>query len=68
MFLILLTIAVLFSILAVVSAYVISFNEYSHHFPNNRRVVKLSFRTAIVTFTVMIVLSFIVGGLILEML
>ena len=48
MFIVLL--ATVFGGLAAVMAYLISYGEYSHHFPDKRRARRIAFRTALVTF------------------
>jgi hypothetical protein len=54
-------IALIFSPLASAIAFLITYSEYLHHYPDNRQPVRMATRTAIVTFAFFIVLSVVIG-------
>jgi len=56
-------IALIFSPLASAMAYLITYGEYLHHYPDKKRPVKLAIEAALVTFVFFIVLSFVIGFL-----
>ena len=43
-------IAAIFGCLAALMAYLITYNEYAHHFNDKREVIKTAVKTAIITF------------------
>jgi len=49
------------SVIAGIMAFVITFNEYSHHFSEKRDVVKQSLEAAGVTFLFFVVLTGVLG-------
>jgi len=51
------SIGALFSLLASAMAFLISWQEYSHHFHDRKRVLRLSLRTAAVAFLFFVALS-----------
>jgi hypothetical protein len=53
----------LFGLLGGAAAYLITYEEYSHHLLGRRRTMLLSLRAATVTFAVFVLLSFIAGRL-----
>lgn len=58
---------IIFSPLAALMAYLITYGEYRHHYPDRGRVIREALRTAIVTLLVFLVLgiaaSFILPGI-----
>jgi hypothetical protein len=50
-----------FGVLAAVMAYIITFGEYPHHFPDTRMPRKLALETALVTFAVFMLLALLTG-------
>jgi hypothetical protein len=54
-------IGLVFSPLAAACAFIITFQEYKHHFPDNHEPVKMAFQTAIMTFIVFLLLSVMAG-------
>jgi hypothetical protein len=50
-----------FGVLAAVMAYMITFGEYTHHFPDARMPRKLALETALVTFAVFLLLALMAG-------
>lgn len=48
-----------FALLAAISAFLIAYNEYSRHFIDKRRAVKISLETASVMFIVFIAITVI---------
>lgn len=56
-------IALIFSPFATAIAFIITYGEYSHHYPNKRKPIKLATEAALVTLAFFIVLSFIIGFL-----
>ncbi len=56
-------ISLVFSPLASVMAFLITYGEYSHHYPDKRKPVKLATEAALVTLVFFIVLSFVIGFL-----
>ncbi len=54
-------ISLIFSPLASVMAFLITYSEYLHHYPDKRKPVKLATEAALVTFFVFTVLSLLVG-------
>jgi hypothetical protein len=56
-------IALIFSPFASAIAFIITYGEYLHHYPDKRKPVKLATEAALVTFTFFIMLSFVVGFL-----
>jgi uncharacterized BrkB/YihY/UPF0761 family membrane protein len=56
-------ISLIFSPLASVMAFLITYGEYSHHYPDKRKPIKLATEAALVTLVFFIVLSFVIGFL-----
>lgn len=54
---------VLFSLIAAAMAYLITYDEYRHHFPERSRVVQESMRTALATLLIFLVLGVFVTAL-----
>ena len=54
-------IALIFSPLASAMAFIITYGEYLHHYPDKKKPMKLAIEAALVTFIFFITLSFIVG-------
>ena len=50
-----------FGVLGAAAAYVITYEEYSHHSLGRRRTMLLSLRTAVVTFLALLLLSLAVA-------
>jgi len=50
-----------FGVLAAMMAYLITFGEYTHHFPDTRMPRKLALETAVVTFAVFMLLALVAG-------
>jgi len=62
-----LVISLIFSPIAALSAFLITYNEYLHHFPDKKKTREIAVFTAISTFTIF-VLIFLVIGLFIPML
>lgn len=60
-YLIFLIVGSLLSPLAALSAYLITYNEYQHHYPDKKRVRRAALQAAGVTFLFFVVLSAVVG-------
>ncbi len=60
-------IALIFSPLASAMAFIITYGEYLHHYPDKKKPMKLAIEAALVTFTFFIALSFIVSYLLENM-
>ena len=56
-------IALIFSPLASIMAYIITYGEYLRHYPDKKQPMKLAFEAALTTFLFFIALSFIAGFL-----
>jgi len=54
-------IGLFFSPIAGAMAFLIFYNEYLHHYPNKKQPLKIAFEAALLTFTLFIILSTIVG-------
>jgi len=54
-------IALVFSPLASAMAYLITYAEYSHHYPDKRQPVKMALQAALVTLMFFIIVSFVAG-------
>jgi hypothetical protein len=54
-------IGLVFSPLASAIAFLITYGEYTHHYPDKRKPVKLAIQAAWVTFVFFIVLALVVG-------
>ena len=54
-------IGLFFSPLASGMAFLITYGEYSHHYPDKRQVIKLATEAALATLVFFVVLSFIAG-------
>jgi hypothetical protein len=54
-------IALIFSPFASAIAFIITYGEYLHHYPDKREPVKLATEAALVTLAFFIVLSFFIG-------
>jgi acyl-CoA reductase-like NAD-dependent aldehyde dehydrogenase len=54
-------IGLLFTPLAAGMAFLITYAEYTHHYPDKRRVVRLAAEAAVATFVFFAVLSFVAG-------
>ena len=50
-----------FSFIASLAAFLISYEEYSRHYPDKRKAFLLSVRTAVFAFMVFLVLAIIIG-------
>jgi MFS superfamily sulfate permease-like transporter len=50
-----------FSVVAAIFVFLLSYREYSHHFSDKRKTLKLSFDSAIFAFLSFIVLSLVIG-------
>ena len=48
-----------FALLAAISAFLITYNEYSHHFTDKKRAIKISLETSLVIFIVFIAVTVI---------
>ena len=64
----LITIGLVFSFIAAIMAFLITYHEYSRHFLDKRPALKISVEFALVIFTVFIVIAIIVGFLLPHML
>jgi len=60
-FIITLVIGAIFSLVGALMAYVIAYEEYSHHYTDKRKPFQHAMQTAVFTFVVFLVLSIIVG-------
>jgi len=60
-FTITLVIGAIFSLVGALMAYVIAYEEYSHHYADKKKPFHHAMQTAIFTFCVFLVLSIIVG-------
>ena len=56
-------IGLIFSPLASAMAFLITYGEYVHHYPDKRQPVKLAIQAALVTLIFFIVLSLVIGFL-----
>ena len=56
-------VGLLFCPFAAVGAYLISYDEYSHHFPHRRKAVLMSLQAAFITLAIFVALSFVAGYL-----
>ena len=56
-------IALIFAPLASAMAYIITYGEYLRHYPDKKKPVRLAIEAALVTFVFFIVLSFVIGFL-----
>jgi hypothetical protein len=54
-------IGLVFSPLAALCAYIITYGEYQHHYPNNQMPRKLALEAAIGTFVIFLLLSVAIG-------
>ena len=55
-------ISLVFSPLPALAAFLITYKEYSHHYPDNRRqAFKIALKTALVTLAVFIILAIGIG-------
>ena len=54
-------IAAILSLLASVMAFLITYEEYKHHYPDKRKVFQASLEAAIFTFVVFLALGFLLG-------
>jgi hypothetical protein len=59
-----LVLGLIFSPLAGLMAFVITYEEYQHHYPDRRRVMRASAEAGVTTFVVFLLLSLIVGMLV----
>jgi len=57
-------IGALFSSIAAIMAYLITYSEYRHHYTENRLVIKNSLISAFITLSVFLVLSLLVSVII----
>ena len=60
------SIGAIFSLLASIMAFLISYNEYQHHYPSSKLPLRMSLSTAVFTFIFFLLLS-IVGGVFLNL-
>lgn len=60
-------IALVFSPLASAIAFIVTYSEYLHHYPDKKKPVKLATEAALVTLVFFIVLSFVIGFLLENM-
>jgi hypothetical protein len=60
-------IALILSPIASAIAFIITYSEYLHHYPDKKKPVKLATEAALVTFTFFVVLSFVIGFLLENM-
>ncbi len=56
-----LLIGIVFAPLAALCAYIITYGEYQHHYPNNEMPKKLAMEAAIGTLILFLVLSIVIG-------
>lgn len=56
-------IGLVFSPLASAMAYLITYGEYIHHYPDKRKPARLAIQAALVTFVFFVALSLVVGFL-----
>lgn len=61
-------ISVIFSILAAIMAYLITYQEYRHHFPDKRDIKKAALRTGGFTFLLFLFLGMLLAILLPEFL
>ncbi len=54
-------VGLVFSPLAAACAFIITFQEYKHHFPDNKEPARLAFQTAVMTFIIFLLLSVAAG-------
>ena len=54
-------IGVLFSPFAALAAFLIFYDEYSHHFPDRKEPLKIALEAAAFTFVVFVILGVLVG-------
>jgi len=54
-------IGLMFSPLAALMAFVITYEEYTHHYPDKRKPLRLAAQAAAVTFVVFLALSAFIG-------
>ena len=54
-------IGIVFAPLAALCAYIITYGEYQHHYPDNKMPRKLALEAAIGTFVVFLLLSIAIG-------
>jgi len=62
-----LAISLVFSPFASIMAYLITYSEYTHHYPDKRKPVKLAIQAALATFAFFMVLALVVGFLLENM-
>jgi hypothetical protein len=58
---------VLFSLIAAAMAYLITYDEYRHHFPERRRAVSEAIRTAAVTLLFFLTVGVVLSPLLLRL-
>lgn len=58
-----LAISLLFSPFASIMAYLITYGEYAHHYPDKMKPVKLAIQAAVATFAFFVVLALVIGFL-----
>jgi len=56
-----LVIGLVFSPLAALMAFLITYDEYSHHYPNNRMPLKLATEAGIFTFIIFMAILAVIG-------
>jgi hypothetical protein len=59
-------IALIFSPLASAMAFIITYGEYLHHYPDKKQPMKLAIEAALVAFAFFIGLSFLIGFLLAD--
>jgi len=60
-FLVVFVIGIPFSIIAGIFVFLLSYREYSRHFPDKGKPLKMSFESAFFAFSFFIILSIIIG-------
>ena len=54
-------IGLVFSPLAALFTFLMTYNEYQHHFPDKRQTIKMATEAAIFTFLIFMALCFLIG-------
>jgi len=54
-------IGLVFSPLAALLAFLLTYNEYQHHFPDNKKPIKMATEAAIFTFFIFMTISLLIG-------
>ncbi len=58
---IVLLLGLVFSPLAAAAAFLITYDEYIHHYPDKKEPLKLALQAALFTFAVFVIISLVIG-------